>query len=129
MAFTNSLRYLLIAVAFLVVSCTNSTDKKSVDSAPLFTLLPSEQTHVDFVNTLNEGPSTNVMMYEYFYNGGGVAVGDLNNDGLDDIYFSSNMSSNKLYLNKGNMEFADVTEQSGTGARNGPWKTGVSMAD
>src|SRR5688500_7314729 len=69
------------------------------------------------------------MIYEYFYNGGGVAVGELNNDGLDDIYFSSNMSSNKLYLNKGNMQLEDVTEQSGAGARNGPWKTGESMAD
>ena len=69
------------------------------------------------------------MMYEYFYNGGGVAVGDLNGDGLEDIYFTANMVPNKLYMNKGNMQFDDITEKAGVSGRNGPWKTGVTMVD
>ena len=69
------------------------------------------------------------MMYEYFYNGGGVAVGDLNEDGLDDIYFTSNMSDNKLYLNKGNMQFEDITNTAGVENRKLPWRTGVTIAD
>ncbi len=73
----------------------NSTEKETV----LFTLLTPEKTHVDFQNNIVEGLNKNVLMYEYFYNGGGVAVGDINNDGLDDIYFTSNLESNRLYLN------------------------------
>ncbi|KAA0989726.1 VCBS repeat-containing protein [Dyadobacter aurulentus] len=96
---------------------------------PLFTLLAPEKTKIDFANTLTEGLNTNVLMYEYFYNGGGVAAGDVNGDGLDDIYFTGNMVSNKLYINKGNMVFEDVTAQSAVGGREKPWKTGVTMAD
>lgn len=99
------------------------------DEPALFTLLPSDKTHIDFQNVITEGLNTNVLMYEYFYNGGGVAVGDINNDGLDDIYFTSNMQSNRLYLNKGNMQFEDITATSGAAGREGPWKTGVTMAD
>ncbi|HEX5168385.1 MAG TPA: VCBS repeat-containing protein [Cyclobacteriaceae bacterium] len=91
--------------------------------------MTSQQTHIDFVNTLTEGLNTNILMYEYFYNGGGVATGDMNDDGLIDVYFTSNMGDNKLYLNKGNMSFQDITESSGTSAREGPWKTGVTMVD
>ena len=68
-------------------------------------------------------------MYEYLYNGGGVAAGDVNGDGLQDIYFSGNTVENKLYLNKGNMQFDDITAKAGVGGRTGPWKTGVTMAD
>jgi len=68
-------------------------------------------------------------MYEYFYNGGGVAVGDVNNDGFDDLYFTSNMGSNALYLNKGKMQFEEVTDKAGVSGRPGPWKTGVTMVD
>lgn len=95
----------------------------------LFTLLPAEQTHVDFANTLTEGLNTNVLMYEYFYNGGGVGIGDLNGDGFQDLYFTGNMTDNKLYLNKGHMQFTDITVASGAAGRSGPWKTGVTMAD
>ncbi|WP_394368431.1 VCBS repeat-containing protein [Adhaeribacter radiodurans] len=95
----------------------------------LFTLLAPEKTGVTFANTLTEALNTNVLMYEYFYNGGGVAVGDVNNDGLQDLYFTANMAPNRLYLNKGNMQFIDVTDAAGVIGRPGPWKTGVTMAD
>jgi hypothetical protein len=95
---------------------------------PLFQLLPADSTQIDFINRVTEGPNTNVLLYEYFYNGGGVAVGDLNGDGLQDIYFVGNMATNKLYLNKGHMHFQNITTQDIAGRR-GPWKTGVTMAD
>ena len=94
----------------------------------LFDLLPSSKTGISFENTLTEDEDFNIIDYLYFYNGGGVAVGDVNNDGLVDIYFSSNQASNKLYLNKGNLKFEDITEKAGVGA-SGNWKTGVTMAD
>jgi len=97
-------------------------------SAPLFTKLSSSLTNVRFKNTLTESVDLNIIAYEYFYNGGGVAAGDINNDGLIDLYFTGNMSGNKLYLNKGNMVFEDITKESGVGGHAG-WKTGVTMAD
>lgn len=125
---------LLLFIAVVSTSCkdaSNSDQKTAQQPAgpPLFTLLSPDQTGVTFANNLTEGPNTNVLMYEYFYNGGGVAVGDLNGDGLDDIYFSGNMVPNQLYLNKGSMKFQDVTAAAGVAGREGPWRTGVSMAD
>lgn len=124
-----------IIASFLILficQCKNqySVEKSSSSSSapPLFKLLSPTVTHVDFSNTLTEGVNTNVLMYEYFYNGGGVAVGDLNGDGLPDIYFVGNMVPNKLYLNKGHMQFQDITTADIAG-RPGPWKTGVTMAD
>jgi hypothetical protein len=95
----------------------------------LFTLLSSATTKVDFNNKLTEGLNTNILMYEYFYNGGGVAIGDLNNDGLEDIYFTANMEDNKLYMNAGGLKFEDITAEAGVAGRRGPWKTGVTMVD
>jgi hypothetical protein len=102
---------------------------KEVPSTALFTLLPPDSTGINFSNSLDEGLNTNVLMYEYFYNGGGVAIGDVNGDGLQDVYFSGNMTDNRLYLNKGKMRFDDITTQAAVAGRPGPWKTGVSMAD
>jgi enediyne biosynthesis protein E4 len=98
-------------------------------SAPLFTLLPAEKTGIGFQNQLDEGLNANILVYEYFYNGGGVATGDFNGDGRIDAYFTANMTDNKLYLNGGNWQFRDVTQASGAGGRPGPWKTGVTTVD
>lgn len=95
----------------------------------LFSLLSPEQTQVNFQNNIQEGLNTNVLMYEYFYNGGGVATGDLNGDGKEDMYFSSNMENNHLYINEGNLKFKEVAQQAGVMGRPGPWKTGVSFVD
>lgn len=119
-----------ITAFFCISSCKNKTDDNS-SNAPrqLFTLLSPEQTQITFQNLLTEGLNTNILMYEYFYNGGGVASGDFNNDGLVDLYFTSNMSDNKFYLNKGKMQFQDITAIAGAGGRSGPWKTGVNAVD
>ncbi len=125
-------RLILLLSLVLFISCQDSTksDKTGeADGPPLFTSLTPEQTGITFANNLTEGLNTNVLMYEYFYNGGGVAVGDLNGDGLEDIYFSGNMVPNQLYLNKGNMKFTEVAAAAGVAGREGPWRTGVSMAD
>ena len=110
----------------LVLSACEQTDT-------LFEKLPSSQTAVTFKNTLDESPDFNVLKYGYFYNGGGVAAGDFNNDGLTDLYFTGNLNANKLYLNKtesgsGKITFEDITEKAGVGAAEG-WNTGVSVVD
>lgn len=107
----------------------NDASDPEIPANPLFTLLSPQETRVDFQNTLNEGLNTNILMYEYFYNGGGVAAGDLNGDSLIDLYFTANMTNNKLYLNQGDLKFQDVTAISGASGIPGPWKTGVAMAD
>lgn len=124
----------ILASLVLASSCQKDgqSDKKEHTGPPLFTSLSANQTGITFANNLTEGLNTNVLMYEYFYNGGGVAIGDLNNDGFDDIYFSGNMVPNQLYLNKGKtapMQFTDITAAAGVAGREGPWRTGVSMAD
>lgn len=78
---------------------------------------------------MEESLNLNVLMYEYLYNGGGVAIGDINQDGLDDIYFSANVSGNKLYLNEGIFKFKDITAQAQVAGPEGPWNTGAVMAD
>lgn len=93
-----------------------------------FELLPAKTTGISFNNKLKEDQVNNILRYEYFYNGGGVAVGDINNDGLDDIYFTGNMSENKLYLNLGDFRFKDISGPAGVKGKNS-WSTGVSMAD
>jgi enediyne biosynthesis protein E4 len=94
----------------------------------MFIQLSASQTGVDFINTLQETKENNVLTYEYFYNGCGVAAGDLNGDGLADLYFSGNQVPAKLYLNKGDFRFTDITAAAGVAGKDG-WKTGVSFAD
>ncbi|MGZ3949226.1 MAG: VCBS repeat-containing protein, partial [Flavisolibacter sp.] len=97
-------------------------------SKPLFTLLSPKQTGISFSNEIKEDEAQNVLAYEYFYNGGGVAVGDINNDGLDDIFFTANLKSNTLYLNEGNFHFKDITKSAKVAGRH-DWKTGCTMVD
>jgi len=97
-------------------------------SPPLFELLSPEATGVAFANTLPEKADFNILNYLYYYNGGGVAVGDIDGDGLPDLYFTSNLGPNKLYRNRGNYTFEDITGKAGV-ADPDAWKTGVTMAD
>jgi enediyne biosynthesis protein E4 len=118
-------RILLFAFLTTFLACkSNQKDNKSL----LFESLDASTTGVTFENKLIESEQWNIIQYLYFYNGGGVAVGDINGDSLPDIYFTSNQGSNKLYLNKGNFHFEDITEKAGVGDTEG-WKTGVTMAD
>jgi len=94
-----------------------------------FTSLKPEQTKLFFQNNLTEGPNTNVLMYEYFYNGGGVAIADFNGDDNLDIYLTSNMEENKMFLNRGDLKFEDISNTSKVKGRKGPWKTGVTSVD
>jgi hypothetical protein len=94
----------------------------------LFKSIPPEISHLNFTNELRESNNLSILYYLYFYNGGGVAIGDINNDGLQDVYFSGNQVPNKLFLNKGNMEFEDITEIAGVAGAS-DWNTGVTMAD
>src|SRR3982751_2408032 len=88
----------------------------------------SQSSGITFSNTITESENQNIFTYEYMYNGAGVAIGDVNNDGLPDIFFTANQLPDQLYLNKGNLSFQNVTEFAGVAGRPG-WKTGVSMAD
>src|SRR5688500_5280415 len=88
----------------------------------------SEASGINFANNITETESQNIFTYDYIYNGAGVAVGDINNDGLPDIFFTANQLPDKLYLNKGDLKFEDVTEAAHVAGKPG-WKTGVSMAD
>lgn len=121
------MRFILLFVgwAALLISCSSDP---SVSEKTLFQQLDSTQTGVGFVNRLQNTDSLSILDYLYFYNGGGVAAGDLNNDGRTDLYFVSNQGANKLYLNKGKLAFADVTNKAGVAGKAG-WQTGVTMAD
>ncbi|MBI5915456.1 MAG: VCBS repeat-containing protein [Bacteroidetes bacterium] len=108
------------------------TDCGSAGQKKLFTLLPPEKTGVDFSNDLTETDRFNIIKYLYFYDGAGVSVGDVNNDGLPDIFFTANQLSNRLFLNKGNFKFEDATRKAGledVGEGSNSWKTGTTMAD
>ncbi|MCG7858978.1 VCBS repeat-containing protein, partial [Flavihumibacter sediminis] len=94
-----------------------------------FSILSAADSNIDFANNLEKRERLNILYYLYYYNGGGVAIGDINNDDLPDIYFTANKKGgNRLYLNKGNLQFEDITESAGV-AGTGDWHSGVTMAD
>jgi len=111
----------------LPIICIFLLTRCKPDADPLFKTVNPEKSGIHFSNTLTVGDSLSVIDFEYMYNGGGVAVGDINNDGLQDIYFTGNMTSSKLYLNKGNWEFEDITERAGV--TTSTWASGVSLVD
>lgn len=115
------MKYLFLCLSLVILgSCKNQPET-------LFTSLPGTETGVRFRNTVMENDSFNLVDYYYVYNGGGVAVGDLNNDQLPDLYFTGNQVGDRLYLNKGHLQFEDITEKAGIQQRG--WSTGVTMAD
>ena len=127
------LRVLLILVCFASVwSCGENNDKKNTleesPSSKIFTKLLPKDTGITFKNTLVENDTINYFTYPYIYMGGGVSVGDINNDGLTDLFFSGNMVDNRLYLNQGGLKFKDITAESGIKGDN-RWYTGTTMAD
>lgn len=121
--------FFFLLISTLMVSCTEKKETKSpIAQKSVFKLKPASETGVDFINKLSYDNAFNVYKYRNYYNGGGVAIGDINNDGLVDIYFTSNETQNKLYLNKGDFTFEDITVSADVGGTR-PWSTGVSMVD
>ncbi|MDP6909764.1 MAG: VCBS repeat-containing protein, partial [Flavobacteriales bacterium] len=124
--------FLWLATTVLLCACSSidHNQVEKVESVPSTSLeiLSAEQTGIAFRNNIQEGPEFHYFNYTYAYHGGGVAVGDINDDGLPDIYFTANQLPNKLYLNKGNLQFEDISESAGVGRKDG-WTTGVTMVD
>lgn len=132
--------YSLLFISLVCAFCTNNTkqEKQQLDitsvvveekKEPIFSLVPSNQSGINFTNFNKENNDYNYFAYEYFYNGGGVATADFNNDGLLDIVFTANMASNKLYVNKGDFSFQDITATAGINSNTQDWCTGVSIID
>ena len=131
MKIENLKELLILITVILIFSCKrDKTETLNIEpkEEKLFSLLSSDSTGIDFVNVIKNQKNFNIFKYRNFYNGGGVAIGDINNDGLADIYLTANMGPNKLYLNKGNFEFEDISEKAGV-VGNKPWSTGVNMVD
>src|SRR5690606_10788802 len=113
--------YLLLTAA-LILSC------QQVDHNKMFSLMPSNKTGITFKPILKETDEFNILTYGYIYNGGGVSAGDVNNDGLTDLYFTGSMVGSRLYINKGNFNFEEIAQKAGVFA-DGLWNTGTTMAD
>ncbi len=112
---------ILSVLSMLITSCGDNGSR-------MFTVLDSDESGISFQNTITETEDFNILDYLYFYNGAGVAVGDVNNDGLPDIFFAGNQVKNKLYLNKGDLDFEDITTEAGVSGES-DWNTGAVMVD
>ena len=120
----NRLSILTLILCF-VFSCKQ--EQKKNDTKPLlFTAM--QNTGIDFANNIHNTKDFNIFSYRNFYNGGGSAIGDINNDGLADVFFTANMGANKLYLNKGNWNFEDISQKAGIEEQR-DWSTGVVFVD
>ena len=118
------IRLLILLGVWLFNSCKTPQEKAPI----FFEALSPEETGVTFNNILSPSSELNIIEYLYFYNGGGVAIGDLDNDGLEDLFFTGNQVGDQLYQNLGGLKFIDVTEKSGISSQNS-WSNGVTMAD
>jgi enediyne biosynthesis protein E4 len=119
-------RFILLTLFLFIFSNCSKHNSDQQDS--LFSKLEASSTGINFVNEVKNGEDMNIFKYRNFYNGGGVAIGDINNDGLSDVYFTSNLGTNTLYLNKGNFKFQDISKSAGIQG-NKTWSTGVVMVD
>jgi enediyne biosynthesis protein E4 len=119
-------RYSLITLSILIFYSCSKKENNILNG--LFTKLDTSKTGINFTNTVKNGEDMNIFKYRNFYNGGGVAIGDINNDGLADVYFTSNQGTNTLYLNKGNFKFQDISKSAGVQGTK-TWSTGVVMVD
>ncbi|TWR29438.1 hypothetical protein FPZ43_10835 [Mucilaginibacter pallidiroseus] len=117
---------LFLPLLILTAACASCNKKGANDI--LFSLQQNDTLGINFINQLNDQDRTNVFTFRNYYNGGGVAIGDINNDGLNDVYLTSNQGGNKLYLNKGNWKFEDITDKAGVKGTK-YWSTGVTMVD
>lgn len=120
--------YSVIWLCLGISSVGEANCQTSSPGAPLFEALAPDETGIHFINKLDEGPGNNILESEFFYNGGGLAVGDVNSDGLPDIYFTANEGENALYLNLGEFRFQNITQAAGVGDAKG-WSAGTVMAD
>lgn len=130
--------YPVLLLSIFLSACGGNSDDnnlsendstKQTEESMQFKTLSADETGIDFLNSVEDSEELNFYNYEYIYNGGGVAVGDINNDGLTDIYFSGNQVQDKLYLNQGNMKFKDITSTAFDKSANDGWHTGVVMVD
>ncbi|MTE27300.1 VCBS repeat-containing protein [Winogradskyella ouciana] len=120
--------YLALVAMAILFACTKDKEKETTKPSYLLTKVSEQDSGLDFVNFVSEDPQHSIINYIYYYNGSGVATGDVNNDGLSDLFFVANTGDNKLYLNKGDLNFEDISATANISG-NASWQTGVTMVD